>query len=59
MSSQPIKAGNKKKDEMTKEFIVVLAEKSVADLKREIAWLKRHITAREAVLAAKKSRGAK
>lgn len=39
---------------MTKEFKAVLAAKTVAELQREIAWLKRHIAARVAALAAKK-----
>ena len=38
---------------MNKEFKKVLAEKTVADLRREIKWLRGHIKARQEVLAAK------
>ena len=38
---------------MNKEFKKVLAEKTAAELRREIRWLQRHLKARQEVLAAK------
>lgn len=40
-------------DMKDKKFMRVLAEKSIPQLRKEIAWLKNHIKARELVLTRK------